>query len=35
MIDIKTLVKEQIQEEKRLILLVSSTDLNDQSKEEI
>lgn len=35
MIDIETLAKEKIQEEEKLILLVASTDLDDQSKEEV
>ena len=35
MIDIETLAKEQIHEEEKLILLVASTDLDDQSKEEV
>ena len=35
MIDIETLAKEQIHEEEKLILLVASTDLTDQSKAEV
>lgn len=35
MIDIEALAKEQIHEEEKLILLVASTDLSSQSKEEV
>ena len=35
MIDIETLAKEQIDEEKKLILLVTSTDLDQRSREEV
>jgi hypothetical protein len=35
MIDIEALVKEQIDEEKKLIFLVASTDLDENSKVEV
>ena len=35
MIDIETVAKEQIDEEKKLILLVTSTDLDENSKVEV
>jgi len=35
MIDIETLAKEQIHEEEKLILLVASTDLDENSKAEV
>ena len=35
MIDIETLTKEQIQEEEKLLLLVSASDLDQRSKEEV